>query len=110
MLYHGSQVQPTGQPSWGNVWRWKNDEYTKLIDEMAAYPMGSAKVMELWHKAMEIWLRELPSVPMTQWYHHVPMNTTYWSGWPTEEDPYVNGCFWHLTFPRVIDRLKAVKK
>jgi peptide/nickel transport system substrate-binding protein len=110
MLYHGSQVQPTGTSSWGNIWRWKNDEYSMLIDQMANYPMGSPQVMELWHKAMEIWLRELPSVPMTQWYHRIPMNTTYWAGWPTEEDPYLNGCFWHLTFPRILDRLQATKK
>jgi len=110
MLYYGKYAQPTGTPSWSNLWRWKNDEYDALIDEMGTYPMGHPKVMELWRKAMEIWLRELPSVPMIQWYHRIPMNTTYWTGWPTEEDPYLNGAPWHLTFPRILDRLKAVKK
>ena len=109
-LYHGKYVEVTGAPGWSGPWRWKNDEYSALIDEMGSYPMGDPKVMELWHKAMEIWLRELPSVPMIEWYHRIPMNTTYWTGWPTAEDPYLNGAPWHLTCPRILDRLKAVKK
>jgi peptide/nickel transport system substrate-binding protein len=58
---------------------------------------------------MEIWLPELPNVQVTEWYHHIPMNTTYWQGWPTEEDPYVNGAFWHLTFPLILNRLKPAQ-
>ena len=46
---------------------------------------------------------------MIQWYHRIPMNLTYWTNWPTEENPYLNGAFWHLTFPRILDQLKAVK-
>jgi len=109
-LYHGKYVEVTGAPGWSALWRWKNDEYSALVDEMGTYPMGHPKVMELWHKAMEVWLRELPSVPMIEWYHRIPMNTTYWTGWPTEEDPYLNGAPWHLTCPRILDRLKQVKK
>jgi len=109
MIYHKMYMAPTGTAS-PSSWRWVNDEYSALIDEMGTYPMGSPKVMELWHKAMEIWLRELPSVPLIEWFHRIPMNTTYWTGWPTVEDPYVNGAPWHLTFPIILQHLKAVKK
>jgi len=108
-LYNGRRVMPTGESGWGSIWRWKNDAYTAIIDEMSTVPMGDPKVMELWHQAMEIWLKELPSVPFIQWYHRIPMNLTYWEGWPTEEDCYLNAAPWHLTWPRVIERLKAVK-
>jgi hypothetical protein len=37
------------------------------------------------------------------------MNTTYWQGWPTEEDPYVNGAFWHLTFQLILNHLKPTQ-
>ena len=106
-LYNARTVAKTGEPD--SSWRWKNEAYTAIIDEMASVPMGDPKVMELWREAMEIWLRELPSLPFIQWYHRIPMNFTYWTGWPTEEDPYLNGAPWHLTWPRIIDRLKAVK-
>ncbi|MBC7237516.1 MAG: ABC transporter substrate-binding protein, partial [Chloroflexi bacterium] len=108
-LYNAKRVMPTGQSGWGSVWRWKNEAYTAIVDEMGTVPIGDPRVKELFRKAMEIWLKELPSVPLIQWYHRIPMNLTYWKGWPWEEDPYLNGAFWHLTFPRIIDRLEPVK-
>ncbi len=108
MEYHKMYVSDTGTPS-GRVWHWRSDEYSAIIDEMGTVPMGDPKVMDLWKKAMAIWIKELPSIPMIQWYHRIPMNLTYWTGWPTQDDPYLNGAFWHLTFPRIIDHLKAVK-
>jgi peptide/nickel transport system substrate-binding protein len=108
-LYNARRVMPTGESGWSSIWRWKNEAYTAIIDEMGTVPMGDPKVKELFRKAMEIWLRELPSVPLIQWFHRIPMNLTYWTGWPWEEDPYLNGAFWHLTFPRIIDRLKPTK-
>ena len=42
---------------------------------------------ELYRQAMEIWLPELPDIQLTEFYHRIPMNTTYWTGWPTEDNP-----------------------
>jgi hypothetical protein len=30
------------------------------------------------------------------------MNTTYWTNYPTEQNPYVNGAMQHLTFAMVL--------
>ncbi len=107
-LYTSDKSAKTGEPS-NTWWRFENKEYDAIVNEMATVPMGDPKVKELFVKAMEIWLRELPSIPLIQWFHRIPMNFTYWEGWPTEENPYLNGAFWHLTFPRILDQLKAVK-
>jgi peptide/nickel transport system substrate-binding protein len=109
MEYHKVYWAKTGDPA-AKSWHWNNDAYSAVIDEMSKVPMGDPKVMELWKKAMDIWCTELPSVPLIQWFHRIPMNQTYWTGWPTQENPYLNGAFWHLTFPRILDQLKAVKK
>ena len=37
------------------------------------------------------------------------MNTTYWTNWPTQDNPYLNGAFWHWTFPLLVLNLKAVQ-
>jgi hypothetical protein len=34
------------------------------------------------------------------------MNTTYWSNWPTEENAYVNGALWHLTWGYVLTKIE----
>ena len=65
--------------------------------------------MELYHKAMEIWLPEMPDIVLTESYHRIPMNTTYWTGWPTKDNPYINGAFWHLTHQLVLNNLEPVQ-
>jgi peptide/nickel transport system substrate-binding protein len=62
--------------------------------------------MDLYLQALEIWLDNLVDCPIQQWLHRMPMNTTYWTGWPTVDDPYVNGAFWHQTMNLVFMRLQ----
>jgi peptide/nickel transport system substrate-binding protein len=109
LLYHELLAQPTGEQGWPNVWRWQNEEYSAIVDEMSALPLGHPDTVDLYREAMEIWLPDLPSVPFIQWIHRMPMNTTYWTGWPTEDDPYVNGAVWQLTHPMTLRRLEAVQ-
>jgi peptide/nickel transport system substrate-binding protein len=93
-----------------NFPKWSNKEFDKIVDDMAVTPTDDqAKTMELYHKAMEIWLPEMPDIVLTESYHRIPMNTTYWTGWPTKDDPYVNGAFWHLTHQLVLNHLDPVQ-
>jgi peptide/nickel transport system substrate-binding protein len=93
-----------------NFSRWKNDEYDGLVDQMAQTPMEDTETLkELFHQVMEVWLPNLPDVQITEWYHRIPMNTTYWQGWPTQENPYVNGAFWHLTFQLILNKLQPTQ-
>jgi peptide/nickel transport system substrate-binding protein len=57
---------------------------------------------------MRIWYRELPDLPLQQWYHRVPWNTTYWTGWPNEDDPY-NNAPWQRSFIITLTRIKAAQ-
>ena len=63
-------------------------------------------MQDLFNKAMEIWYREIPEVPLVQWFHRLAMNTMYWENWPTEDNPY-NSAPWHLTCPITLWNLKA---
>jgi peptide/nickel transport system substrate-binding protein len=68
-----------------------------------------ARLLALFRQAMEIWIPELPDIPLTHFYHRIPMNTTYWRNWPTAENPYVNGAFWHLTYAMVLWHLQLTQ-
>jgi peptide/nickel transport system substrate-binding protein len=108
LFQSSTQVGPGGWQM--NPTLWSNPEYDAIVDEVYVTPMEDTdKLKKLFREAMEIWLPELPNVQLTEWYHRIPMNTTYWQGWPTEEDPYVNGAFWHLTFPLILNRLKSTQ-
>jgi len=99
--YYAPIGQPTAQSS-----RYKNPEYDKIIDQMAIKPKNDPAYMGLYLQALEIYLRDLVDAPIQQFMHDIPMNTTYWTGWPTQDDPYVNGAFWHLTFPMILEKLQ----
>ncbi len=107
-LYHGRYVKPTGEAIYP-AWRWKNDAYDKIVDEMATVPMNDPRLVTLFHQGMEIFLKEIPALPLFQFYHRMPMNTEYWTNWPTDENNYVNEAYWHLTFLIVLMNIKATK-
>jgi peptide/nickel transport system substrate-binding protein len=93
-----------------NFPKWTNKKYDEIVDQVFVTPMNDIpKLQQLFHQAMEIWLPELPDVQLTEFYHRIPMNTTYWTNWPTAENPYVNGAFWHLTHQLVLNNLEAVQ-
>ncbi|HEY0421670.1 MAG TPA: ABC transporter substrate-binding protein [Acetobacteraceae bacterium] len=105
-LYQSASVAVPGGHQ-VNFARWKNPEYDKLVDQMfGVSPTDVPKLAEIWRKAMEIWLPDLPDIQLVQNYHRIPMNTTYWKNWPTADNAYVNGAHWHLTFPMVLWNLQ----
>jgi len=97
-LYHSSPWNPGIDPAFDGI-----------VDEMAVTPMGDPMLFDQFHRAMAIWLQFLPEVPLVQWYHRVLTNTTYWSNWPSEENPYINTAYWHLTLPLVLWNLEPAR-
>ncbi len=106
--YTSKYWAPIGEPTTQNS-RYKNPEYDAILDQMAVMSADDPAYMDLYLAAIEIYLDDLIDAPIQQWLHRVPMNTTYWSNWPTEENPYVNGAFWHLTFPLMIHNMTATQ-
>jgi peptide/nickel transport system substrate-binding protein len=90
-----------------NLSRWKSDAYDNFVDQFRTTSLtDKSKLIDIFHKAMEIWIPNLPVPQITEWYHRIPMNTTYWKNWPTNKDPYVNSAFWHRTFQLMLDKFE----
>ncbi len=101
-LYQSQSIAVPGAHA-VNFSHWKNEDFDKIVDEVyITDPKDVDKLKKLFRSAMEIWLPELPDIQLVQNYHRIPFNTTYWEKFPTEEDSYVNGASWHLTFPIVL--------
>jgi peptide/nickel transport system substrate-binding protein len=87
-----------------NSFRYKNPALDTVVDEMIqTNPDDTAALTGLYHDAMEIWLDDLPVVPVVQAPALVPFNSTYWTGWPTAEDPWNMPVSWWATFNLVIN-------
>ncbi len=108
-LYQGASVAVPGGHL-VNFSRWKNTGYDKIVDDVYATDMkNTAKLTDLFHKAMEIWIPELPDLSLTYNYHRIPTNTTYWTNYPSEQNPYVTTAPFHLTFAMVLWNLQPTQ-
>lgn len=107
-FYTSKYYQPTGEPAQQRS-RYRNPEYDAILEEMAAMAPSpdDPQYMDLYLAALEIYLRDLIDVPIQQWLHRIPLNTTYWTNWPTEENINISSSFWAETFGIVLHNLKA---
>jgi peptide/nickel transport system substrate-binding protein len=103
--YHSRFVRPTGTAA-EFFWRWADPEFDRLVDRMAQIPPEDPALVPLFRQAMSVWLRQLPAIPLLQWYHRVPHNQRYWRRWPTAADPYINSAYWHSTWLLVLLQLE----
>ena len=77
--------------------RWCNEEYSALVDEFATFADGDPAALDVFAKAMDLWYAAAMEAPLSQWYHRIPMNQTYWRNFPSAENPYIQPAFWYIT-------------
>lgn len=104
-LYEQVLSAPTGQRA-VEPYRWHNGKFDSIVNQMATVAAGDPQLETLFREALTIWLPELPDIPLVQYYHRIPVNTTYWSGWPDQTNPYINTAFWHRTFELIVLSLR----
>ncbi len=104
-IYRTLLLYTTGDAS--NWFQYSNPEFDAIVEELAV-TADEAKVRELEHAAMDIWLRDMPDVNLLQFYNRTGNNGHYWTNWPsTVSDPYMNGIQMHTGFPYTTLQLKA---
>jgi len=112
-LFHSKFFVPLGENApWyeRNSFRYKNTDLDAIIDKMQATPPEQVdQLTQLYHDAMAIWLEDLPVVPITQAPALVPFNTTYWTGWPSAENPWNMPVSWWATFNLVLNGYPSPK-
>ncbi len=112
--YHSKWSRPLGDTVPNRVAgsRYSNPDYDKIIDKMDSMPASpdpKSEYMTLASSALEIALRDLPQIDMLEELHVVTFNNTYWTGWPSAENPYVAPYTPWEAFNVVIHNLKPAK-
>jgi peptide/nickel transport system substrate-binding protein len=107
-IYTSQYFRPTGEPApiWWATSRWQNADYDALVAQMNSLSADDPQTLELFTQAMDIWFREMPDVFVSQLIIRFPMNTTRWTGWPTQEDPYGFPHSWQQEFLKTLIRLQ----
>jgi peptide/nickel transport system substrate-binding protein len=99
-------LKPVGERTDFNGWRWDNEEYSTIVAELGKLPLDDPKIDQLFLQAWEIFLDELPIIPVTQAKKLIPFDTTYWTGWPTEENNFIHPTTWWNMTHKIIHGLK----
>jgi peptide/nickel transport system substrate-binding protein len=92
--YHSKFKSPdqgqTNNYIWANS-QYDNAEYDALIDQLDGIPPSPTdeRYTELVRQCIEIYLRDVIEITMSEERHVRVYNYHYWKGWPNAEDPYV---------------------
>ena len=106
--FNASWMMPDGKRAQYNIWRWKNEAYSALVSDMGRMPLGDPRIDDLYLRAMEIWLDELPGIPLTQARKLLPFAQDHWKNWPSKENPYSHPCTWWQSTCKMIHEIKPV--
>ena len=97
--FHGGA---DAENSGGDLWSGPNWEaYRAAVEELEGFAPGDPASIPITVEAYSYLMEDMPNIPLTQASQLLPMNTTYWVGWPTTANPYTNPGHWtqnaHLT-------------
>jgi peptide/nickel transport system substrate-binding protein len=89
--WHSQFYKPSGeQVSGSNSMRWKNEELDKIIEAIQNMGFDDPKGIELGQEFIKLAAREMPITPIMSYNVFTVCDETYFTGYPTAEDPYTN--------------------
>jgi peptide/nickel transport system substrate-binding protein len=89
--WHSQFIAPPGQPQPLRNWqRWSNPELDKLIEETRTVSFDAPRGIEIGKEYVKLATREMPIIPLMAYNVFTSMDTTYWTGFPTADNPYTN--------------------
>ena len=107
-----SWLVPVGERANNNAWRWSGDradEYSAIVDQIGVLPLGDPTIDGLFVEAMDIWLEELPVIPISEAKKIIPFSNTYWTNWPTAENAYIHPPTWWQHTHAIIHNLEPAQ-
>ena len=109
--YTVKDVVPVGErsPGFNNTTRWDGpaaESYSAIVDDIAGRQLGDPEIPGLVAEAYAHLDAEMPFVPLVQAAKLLPMNETYWTGWPTADNYYNHPFFWWNHTHQIIHNLE----
>ena len=96
--YHSIYYAPTGERATGaimsNLIRVKSEELDSIIDQLEATPPDDPEVLELSTEYLKTWAENQFTITTTSFKKFITFNETYWTNFPTAENPYGQPLYW----------------
>ncbi|MGC9086168.1 MAG: ABC transporter substrate-binding protein [Thermoproteota archaeon] len=108
--FHSKYIVPIGTRAMAGNWvRLKDPEFDAVIDELNKLSPDDPNALPVYKKALEIYMRDLPGIPVVQTIFVMDFDNTYWTGWPTQDNLYIQPFTWWDSFLLIMFHLKPVK-
>jgi peptide/nickel transport system substrate-binding protein len=89
--WHSKFYVASGQPAAGtNSMRWKNPELDQIIESIQKISFDDPKGVELGLQYCKLAAQEMPITPIMAYNVFTTMDTTYFTGYPSVDDPYTD--------------------
>jgi len=89
--WHSQFVAPAGKTQSPRNWqRLVSPELDKLIEQIRTVSFEDPKTVEFGRDYAKFMVREMPIIPLMAYNVFTAMDETYWTGYPTAEDPYTD--------------------
>jgi peptide/nickel transport system substrate-binding protein len=89
--WHTQFVAAPGQPQPPRNWqRWSSPELDKIIEKIRTIAFEDPQGVELGKEYVKLVTREMPTIPLMAYNVFTVMDETYWTGYPTSDDPYTD--------------------
>ena len=105
LLYHSKFYRPVGEIT-TRFHRWRNKRFDELTDQVGLLPVNDPALRPMVKEAFALWAADVVEIPIAQWYHRIPWNTTLWKNWPTEANPYQSPVVSYWTTALVVHGLQ----
>jgi len=108
--YTVKDVVPVGErsPGFNNTSRWNSEAaamYSEIVDRMGTMALDDPATPAMVAEAYRYLAEEMPFIPLVQSVKLLPLNTTYWEGWPSSENYYNHPFFWWNHTHQIIHNL-----
>lgn len=106
--WQSAKVVPIGKNAADkNKQRFTDQKLDQLYTQVSQLDPNSPQAKPLFDQLLEIYFEKLPLIPVIQTGYPQHFNTTFWSGWPSDQDPYQVPCNWWPHFIFLLGRVKA---
>jgi peptide/nickel transport system substrate-binding protein len=105
--FHGGEgaVQGGSERWTGPNW----EAYRQAVDLLAGFAPGDPASIQPTVDAYRYLIEDMPNIPLTQASQLLPLNTTYWTNWPTVDNPYTYPATWTQNAHLIIHNLQPAK-
>jgi peptide/nickel transport system substrate-binding protein len=96
---------------YANTQRWSGENaeaYSEVVAKMVDTPPDAPEMQALFLEAMEYWMADMPALPIAQATKLVPFDESYWTNWPTTDNPYIQPATWWQVTHVILHELEPV--